>query len=87
LLGNEESTFLVVIVACLRINKHICHSYLQVKNQARFSRFQDKVVHFVLDDEETVQQQGSMKMFDLERHMEHRRWQKFVQSKNIYEFS
>ena len=49
-----------------------------MKDQPRFSKFQDKVVHFVLDDEDTARLQTNPAMWDMERYMEHRRWRKFV---------
>ncbi|KAM9985045.1 hypothetical protein ACTFIY_009486 [Dictyostelium cf. discoideum] len=46
-----------------------------VKFQDRFIKFQDKVVHLVLDD---TDEENGKDMFDAERYQETRRWEKFL---------
>ncbi|KAM9996600.1 hypothetical protein ACTFIZ_001549 [Dictyostelium cf. discoideum] len=46
-----------------------------VKFQDRFIKFQDKVVHLILDD---TDEENGKDMFDAERYQETRRWEKFL---------
>lgn len=52
-----------------------------VKHQPRFRKFHDKVVHFILDDEDAVRavQGGTGSLFVMEGFQEHRRWEKVAQ--------